>query len=69
MEDNFIYPAILPRSDNGGHCNLHPSIENYEDCFNCYKGWIDQKYTRAQCKRKNWVGRVDYNIVNEAKKG
>ena len=46
-----------------GYCMLHPLIDNFKSCTLCYGD--NKTYTRAQCKKDNWVGRVDSNTVNK----
>jgi hypothetical protein len=43
-------------------------IETPKECQACHDSWpsVDQKrYTRAMCKRMNWIGKVDYHHYNE----
>lgn len=48
-------------------CSLNPHIFNAKDCQKCYDQWPEkakQKYSRAQCKRRYWEGKVDESKEN-----
>ena len=48
-------------------CSLHCRIENVKECILCYESWPLKEriaYRRAQCKQKNWIGRVDLGRAN-----
>jgi len=48
-------------------CSIHPLCETPQDCTACYKSWPNKekkRYTRAQCKRRNWIGKVDCRCEN-----
>ena len=48
------------------YCSIHPSIETPKNCKKCFESWpIKTGYTRAQCKRKNWCGKVDHKQHND----
>ena len=50
-------------------CGLNLLIETIIDCKRCYHNWPDKqnkRYTRAQCKMKNWFGKVDESHENKA---
>ena len=49
-------------------CGLFPNIETASECRKCFSFWPEKAkkiYTRAQCKRKNWIGKVDESIFND----
>jgi hypothetical protein len=49
----------------GGYCSLHPVIDINKKCELCYNTGLIRKLPRAVCKRLNWIGKIDHNIVGE----
>ena len=48
-------------------CSIHPLRETAKECWDCYNSWPKEekkRYKRAQCKRRNWSGKVDASRVN-----
>lgn len=53
--------------DIASRCGIHGLIDTSKGCQKCYDSWPEEhkKVTRAQCKRQNWIGRVDVSTFNK----
>ena len=51
-----------------GYCKINQNIEEIYRCKECFENWPLKNgiYTRAICKRANWVGKVDASQINES---